>query len=121
MRPLSLPAVLALAGVAWGLAGCQDGASSNPERDSHMGEIRAAADPWPALPPAPGSAAPTPMSVAAPSLVAIASAPPAPPEPPPPGLMAPHGGPMGVPPHAMPLGAPGGGPPPHPRPEKPAK
>jgi hypothetical protein len=113
MRRVPVPAVLFLAGAAWGLAGCQDGAASNPERETHMGEIRAAADPWPALPPAPSTAAPTPMSAAAPALVAIASAPPAPPEPPPPGIMAPHGGPMGVPPHAMPPGVRPPPPPPH--------
>jgi hypothetical protein len=117
MRVLPVSAVLFVAGAALALAGCQDGAASNPERDTHMGTLRAAADPWPALPPAPTGAAPVSLSAAAPALVAIASAPPAPPEPPPPGLMAPHPGMpgpgMG---HHVTInpGAPGNAPPPPP-------
>jgi hypothetical protein len=89
MRRLCLPLVSALVLVAaapW-LAACQDAAASNPARDTHMGEVRAAAEPWPALPPAPSGAVPVPLSAAAPSLVAIQPAPT--PPPPPPGLAAP--------------------------------
>jgi hypothetical protein len=79
MRALSLCAAAALqAGVAVALAGCQDAAASNPERETHMGDVRAA-EPPPPLPPAPANASPTPLSVAMPALTPTPVAPPAPP------------------------------------------
>ncbi len=113
MRSLRLPLVIALLGAAPWLAGCQDAAASNPERDTHMGEIRAAANPWPALPPAPSGAVPTPLSAAAPALVAIPAPPPAP-SAPAPGAPAASGAPAGAgspihpagPPHVRPADRP---------------
>ena len=70
------------------LVGCQDAAASNPERETHMGDVRAAAEQAPALPPAPSNAVAIPLSVAMPGLI-----PPAPPPPPAPSAIAADAGP----------------------------
>ncbi|MCL2450911.1 MAG: hypothetical protein FWD17_18360 [Polyangiaceae bacterium] len=80
MRALTLCGMAVLQACAvLALAGCQDAAASNPDRDTHMGNVRASA-PAPPLPPVAGNAAPTPLGVAVPALVPQAT--PAAPTPP---------------------------------------
>jgi hypothetical protein len=92
MRALILRAAAAVAlqaCAAMALVGCQDAAASNSERETHMGDVRAAVDQAPALPPAPSNAVPIPLSVAMPGLI-----PPPPPQPAlPPSLVAADAGP----------------------------
>jgi hypothetical protein len=60
----------------FGIAACQDGAASNPDRQTHMGSVHAAAEPAPPLPPAPSHAVPMPLTVAMPNVFSSPSAPP---------------------------------------------
>jgi hypothetical protein len=69
MRPTLL--VVSTIFAAFALVGCQDSAASNSERETHMGDIRAAGPP-PAASSAPAPAVPIPA--AAPPAPATASA-----------------------------------------------
>jgi hypothetical protein len=75
MRAFSLRLAAAVVSAGALLVGCQDGAASNEDRDTHMGSIRAAADPWAHLPPVSTPVPSVPVTVAVPALT------PAPPRP----------------------------------------
>jgi hypothetical protein len=62
MRPTLL--VVSTIFAAFALVGCQDSAASNSERETHMGDIRAAGPP-PAASSAPAPVVPTPAAASA--------------------------------------------------------